>query len=257
MLRRAEIDERMFVKHVVEDVDTAFNQQFDDSAITILKRGNLESSWAVDADLLLRVSTQRCMEKVQLTVKPLNTPLTARSYVISSEQFCPATPISAASQRAHKLHELFVVNTDEDAQADSEFDRLLAQCRENPRLFIGKRVDAFEQLIERRVEEERATRGAAYDAAISCQLRQRLGNVELLFQRLLQKTVMYDRSRNSRANIGDLNVSRRSSINKRLKLFGLIAGDSSQGRFCNRSLRVRARDCAYDLQQRARISLVC
>lgn len=65
-MQRAEIDERMFISHVCENVDMVFNESLDDSAMTMLRRGNLDSSWAVDADLLLRMSTQRCMEKVQV-----------------------------------------------------------------------------------------------------------------------------------------------------------------------------------------------
>ncbi|KAI6220263.1 hypothetical protein M3Y95_01066400 [Aphelenchoides besseyi] len=211
---RMEVDERMFIAHVIGDVSTVFNDQFDgnnkkptefdesivDSAITILKRGNLESNWAVDADLLLRVSTQRCLEKVQLTVKPLNTPLTARSYIISSEQFCPATPISAAAQRPQKLHELFT-----NEYVESEFDMLLGQCPDNPRHFISNYVNHLKQMIVRKVESE-LMENSEYDASFSGQLAQRLNNVEMLFNRLLQKTVMYDRQRNVRGDIGDLNA---------------------------------------------------
>lgn len=144
MMRRAEIDERMFISHVAEHVDMVFNESLDDSAMTMLRRGNLDSSWAVDADLLLRMSTQRCMEKVQLSAKPLNTPLSARSYIISSEQFCPATPISASAYRTQKLHDLF----DQDfMNSDSEFQRLVGQCRDNPKLFISKRGKSFQKLF--------------------------------------------------------------------------------------------------------------
>jgi hypothetical protein len=80
------------------------------------------------------------MEKVQLSAKPLNTPLSARSYIISSEQFCPATPISASAYRTQKLHDLF----DQDFMSDdSEFQRLVGQCRDNPKLFINKRGKPF------------------------------------------------------------------------------------------------------------------
>ncbi|KAI6241130.1 hypothetical protein M3Y99_00385500 [Aphelenchoides fujianensis] len=202
-IRRLEVDERMFIAHLQQDVSTVFNQQFDDAAITILKRGNLESSWAIDADLLLRVSTQRCLEKVQLTVKPLNTPLTARSYVISSEQFCPATPISAAAQRTQKLHDLFI---NDYAQSESEFDVLISQCRDNPRLFIDTQLRTLEQMIHHRVEDERQVRGADFDAGFGCQLEQRLNNVAMVFWRLLQKTIMTDRQRNPRAEPSDLSA---------------------------------------------------
>jgi hypothetical protein len=137
MMQRGEIDERIFISHIAENVDMVFNESLDDSAMAMLRRGNLNSSWAVDADLLLRMSTQRCMEKVQLSAKPLNTPLSSRSYIISSEQFCPATPLSTSTYRLQKLYDLL----DRDfINSDSEFNRLMTQCRrDNPKTFVSKK----------------------------------------------------------------------------------------------------------------------
>lgn len=132
-----EIDERMFISHVAGNIDMVFNESLDDSAITMLRRSDLDTQWAVDADLLLRMSTQSCLKKVQqFTAKPIQTPLTAKSYVISDEQFCPATPISSVAQRVLKLQE--ILNQD-FSSFDQDFDRMVAQCRDNPMLFIGTR----------------------------------------------------------------------------------------------------------------------
>lgn len=139
-MRRAEIDERMLVSHVAEHVDMVFNESLDDSAMTMLRRGNLDSDWAVDADLLLRMSTQRCMERVQLSTKPFNTPLSARSYIISSEQFCPVTPISTSAYRTQKLHDLFDQNC---MSENSDFHQLVSQCKDNPKQFVIQKRKLF------------------------------------------------------------------------------------------------------------------
>jgi hypothetical protein len=57
------------------------------------------------------------------------------------------------------------------------------------------------------VESEKTSIGPSFDEAVASQLQQRLSNTEMLFYRLLQKTVMYDRQRNPRAEVADLSVS--------------------------------------------------
>lgn len=112
----------------------------------MLRRSNLDSSWAVDAELLLRMSTQACLEKVNGQRNP-QTPLSAKSYIISGEQFCPVTPIAAASHKAQKMAELLRIDF---RQMDTEFDRLLAHCRDNPKLFINDRGESCSSYIDRR-----------------------------------------------------------------------------------------------------------
>ncbi|CAD5207398.1 unnamed protein product [Bursaphelenchus okinawaensis] len=201
MLKRMEVDERVFISHVVDNVDMVFNESLDDSAITILRRCNLNSQWAVDADLLLRMSTQSCLQKVQLQAKPLNTPLSARSYIISSEQFVPVTPVSAASYKAQKLAEL---TAQDYKNSDGEFDRLLNHSSENLKAYINDTVEHLENLISRRCDDEAATFGQEFDSSFSNQLQQRLVQVEQLFYRFLQATIMYDRARNPRADSEEL-----------------------------------------------------
>lgn len=105
----------------------------------MLRRSNLDSSWAVDAELLLRMSTQSCLEKIN-GQRNQQTPLSAKSYVISGEQFCPITPIGAATHKAQKMAELLRVDF---RHIDTDFDRLLAHCRDNPKLFINDRGRDF------------------------------------------------------------------------------------------------------------------
>ena len=116
-----------------------YNLHFLVSAITMLRRSNLDSSWAVDAELLLRMSTQACLEKIN-GQRNQQTPLSAKSYVISGEQFCPITPIGAATHKAQKMLELLRVDY---RHIDTDFDRLLTHCRDNPKLFINDRGELY------------------------------------------------------------------------------------------------------------------
>src|SRR4051812_38495463 len=107
----------------------------------MLRRSDFDSSWAIDADLLLRMSTQNCLEK--LNSQRAQTPLSAKSYVITPEQFCPTTPVSISTHRAQKLAELLKV--DYRQTIDSEFDSLMAQSANSPRAFISERVAQLEE----------------------------------------------------------------------------------------------------------------
>ena len=77
--------------------------------------------------------------------------------------------------------------------------------RLQPLLSIAR--DDKPDLITKRIDEDRTSFGQTFDEAFSSQLQQRLNNTEMLFYRLLQKSVMYDRQRNPRAEVSDLSVS--------------------------------------------------
>lgn len=64
----------------------------------------------------------------------------------------------------------------------------------------------MESLIERRVEEEKILCGEMFDAEFNASLPQRLAQVDNLFNRLLKLTVLYDKSRNPRADANDLSL---------------------------------------------------
>lgn len=215
MLKKAEIDERLFLSSVETNVDTIFNEALDGmlgfgqptlvakcalaSAITLLRRCDLESDWAVDAELLLRMSTQACLERLE-TYKA-QTPMSAKSYVVSADQFCPVTPVSASVHRVQKLNELL---KEEYRPLEGEFEELLLRFPDNPKYVIAERITVFGDALMRRVAEEKTTKGENYDEPFTSTVVEYQRNAETIFWRLLQDVVMHD---HARAEAGDLGVS--------------------------------------------------
>lgn len=102
----------------------------------MLRRCTLDTNWAIDAELLLRMSTQNCLEKLN-SQKSWQTPPSTKSYVITPEQFCPATtslPTKGITSKAQKITSLLSIDF---RHTDNEFDQLLSMCRENPKSFIA------------------------------------------------------------------------------------------------------------------------
>lgn len=172
---------------------------FSASAITLLRRCDLESSWAVDAELLLRMSTQTCLERLE--TQKVQTPMSAKSYVVSSDQFCPVTPVSASVHRSHKLNELL---KEDYRPMEADFEEILMRCPENPKYAIAQRIATFGDALMRKVHEEKSTKGANFDEPFSSTVVEYQRNVETIFWRLLQDVVMHD---HNRAEVTDLSVS--------------------------------------------------
>lgn len=102
----------------------------------MLRRCTLDTNWAVDAELLLRMSTQNCLEKLN-TQKLWQTPLSSKSYVITPEQFCSATTSLSTNVPSHKVQKIVNLLSIDFRHTDNEFDQLLSMCRENPKNFIA------------------------------------------------------------------------------------------------------------------------
>lgn len=108
----------------------------------MLRRCSLDTNWAVDADLLLRMSTQQCLEKLNGQRAWQLPPVTKSSYVVTPEQFCPSTPLQEDNvQRLKVLANLISVDF---RHTDNEFDRLLSTCRDNPRPVIADQSGCHE-----------------------------------------------------------------------------------------------------------------
>ncbi|VDM72579.1 unnamed protein product, partial [Strongylus vulgaris] len=101
MLRKGEIDERMFIP---TDTATIFDPAFDSSAVELLRRGSTENRFA-DAELLLTMSTQNCLEKLADVKRPPSRS-DAKSYVISSQQLRPLCPMTHADTTASPTQKL-------------------------------------------------------------------------------------------------------------------------------------------------------
>ncbi|VDM43314.1 unnamed protein product [Toxocara canis] len=199
MMKKGEMDERMFIP---TDIITVFDDAFDASAVEQLRRSAVDESWAVDAELLLRMSTQSCLERLS-EHRQQQTPLSGKSYVISGEQFCPATPISGSLYNATKMEHLLA---DEWHMPSEDLERIMSQCRENPKVFIVDCLRLLGDKLENAVAAERESRGADFDTAFSETISLRRGNADRLFYRLLEKVVVAERERVPANESHDLSV---------------------------------------------------
>ncbi|KHN83919.1 Retinoblastoma-like protein 2 [Toxocara canis] len=182
--------------------DAADIRKMKASAVEQLRRSAVDESWAVDAELLLRMSTQSCLERLS-EHRQQQTPLSGKSYVISGEQFCPATPISGSLYNATKMEHLLA---DEWHMPSEDLERIMSQCRENPKVFIVDCLRLLGDKLENAVAAERESRGADFDTAFSETISLRRGNADRLFYRLLEKVVVAERERVPANESHDLSV---------------------------------------------------
>uniref|UniRef100_A0A914X0W0 Retinoblastoma-like protein 1 n=1 Tax=Plectus sambesii TaxID=2011161 RepID=A0A914X0W0_9BILA len=200
MLRRGEMDERMFIP---KDVQVVFDAANDASPLEQLKSSPSKSTKPLDTDLLLRMSVQACLEKLnQQKAQP--TPLTGKSYVISGDQFCPVTPISGAVYNANKLANLL---NDDWRGPTPELDRIMSQCRENPKTYVADTVRLMGDKIENRVAQEKEAKGSEYDASFTEHIKQHREQADCLFYRLLEKVAVAERERASAIEVPDLSAA--------------------------------------------------
>jgi hypothetical protein len=89
-----------------------------------LKYSPSKTGKPLDTDLLLRMSMQTCLERLNHQ-KSQPTPLTGKSYVISGDQFCPVTPVSASLHGANKMALLVA---DDWRGPTPELDRIMRYC---------------------------------------------------------------------------------------------------------------------------------
>uniref|UniRef100_A0A0N5AMP1 Retinoblastoma-like protein 1 n=1 Tax=Syphacia muris TaxID=451379 RepID=A0A0N5AMP1_9BILA len=189
LIKKGEMDERMFIP---KDISTVFDETFDESAVEQLRRSELGENWDVDAELLLRMSTQSCLEKVN-EQRAQQTPLSGRSYIISGEQAnFTSTPISASTCNALKMESLLRKDWQ---MANSELERIMSESRENPSVFVKNYVRAMGSKLESAVEAETREKGPTYDERFSEMISTRRAITESLFYRLLEKIAIAERQR--------------------------------------------------------------
>ncbi|MFH4975910.1 hypothetical protein AB6A40_002619 [Gnathostoma spinigerum] len=194
--KRGEMDERMFIP---ADISTVFDEAFDASAVEQLRRSELDETWVFDAELLLRMSAQSCLERLN-EQKQQATPLSCKSYVISGDQFCPVSPISASLYNVSKLDDL--LRNDWDFN-DSELDRIMLQWRDNPKEFIVNCVRNMGDELERKVASEREAQDG-FDKTFTQMIKARRSSTDALFYRLLEKVVIAERLRSACMEVPDL-----------------------------------------------------
>ncbi|TKR93962.1 hypothetical protein L596_008320 [Steinernema carpocapsae] len=186
-IRRGEMDERCFV---CENISSVYNEANDVDAISHLRISGDDIT--VDANLLLQIGMQSCLEKVN-DARGAPPSSNGKSYLISNDQFCPVTPLSAATHNAQKLQYLIA----EDWSKSHELEQLYAECREDPRLFVEDLVRRMGEKLENKVAEEQdLPDGGIFDVVFSSMVEMRRAEVETLFYRLLVKILICDRERN-------------------------------------------------------------
>ncbi|VDN06626.1 unnamed protein product [Thelazia callipaeda] len=199
IIDRGDMDERMFLP---EDISIVFDEAYDVCAVQRLQRSDDDDS-LVDAHMLLRLSTQSCLERLQ-DQRQQRTPLSGRGYVISAEQYCPVTPVAASLYNASKLEALLQENW---KKLDIEVENILCHSCEDP---LTKVMDIALQLndrLEKVVEYERQLNGIEYDTTFYEMLHARRNNTESIFFRFLHKITVSERDR-----LGNSNVEKLSAV---------------------------------------------
>ncbi|KIH67772.1 Retinoblastoma-associated protein A domain protein [Ancylostoma duodenale] len=191
MLRKGELDERMFIP---SDIATVFDPANDSSAVELLRRGSNDSRFA-DAELLLTMSTQNCLEKLADVKRPPSRN-DAKSYVISSQQLrplCPMTQTDATASPAQKLNPL--VPSDYKLEGSS-LQRCCHQMRDNPVSLITLSADMMGERFVERVTAECSDREEMFDPAISQAPEEHREAMTTLFFVLVEKIILEERKRN-------------------------------------------------------------
>ncbi|VDK80616.1 unnamed protein product [Litomosoides sigmodontis] len=193
IVKRGEMDERMFLP---ADISVVFDEAYDECAVQRLRHSE-DGDSLVDADMLLRLSTQSCLERLQ-DQRQQKTPLSGRGYVISAEQYCPATPVSASLYNASKLESLLQDNW---RKLDAEVESILCHSCQNPLEKIINIVSQLSSRLEGVVESEGRLGGAEYDTSFREMFAVRKSNTECLFFRFLHKIALSEKDRLGNGNI--------------------------------------------------------
>uniref|UniRef100_A0A1I7XF17 Retinoblastoma-associated protein n=1 Tax=Heterorhabditis bacteriophora TaxID=37862 RepID=A0A1I7XF17_HETBA len=185
MCKRGELDERMFIPEIISNV---FNPAYDSSAVELLRRGADDSTFA-DAELLLRMSTQ--------------------SYIISSDQLRPLTPLSSTLQNSSKL--AFLIPTEWNLTG-SDLERYCLEMRDNPLPTIALNADIMGEKFVERIAEERHARGADFDPNISNMADKHRDSIVSLFYILMEKIARAERDRLPNRDTDFANVFRKEEF---------------------------------------------
>ncbi|CAJ0593524.1 unnamed protein product [Cylicocyclus nassatus] len=191
MLRKGEIDERMFIP---ADITTVFEPSSDSSAVELLRRGSTENRFA-DAELLLTMSTQNCLEKLADVKRPPSRS-DAKSYIISSQQLRPLCPMTQTDTTASPSQKLNPLVPSDFKLEGSSLQRVCLQMRDNPVSLITLSADMMGERFVERVTSECTDKEDLYDPAISQAPEEHREAITTLFFVLVEKIVLEERKRN-------------------------------------------------------------
>ncbi|CAJ0946269.1 unnamed protein product, partial [Mesorhabditis belari] len=184
---RGEFDERLFVPL---NFSLVYNSTFDAVSIEMLRRSE-QSEWSVDTSLILRMSTQACLEKVD---KFKATPLSGKAYIMSSEQFCPMTPAQAPTLSTERLEALI---PDGWTIENSELYRCFSDYHDDPLQEIMQAIETLSERFLAKIEEEQTALGANFDQQVNGSIEKIKTLSANLFYRFLEKIIIFERSRMS------------------------------------------------------------
>ncbi|KJH50608.1 hypothetical protein DICVIV_03282 [Dictyocaulus viviparus] len=191
MLAKGELDERMFLS---TDIECVFDPAYDSSAVEILRRGSVENRFA-DAELLLTMSTQNCLEKLA-EVKRSPTRSDAKSYVISSQQLRPLCPIVLPDTAASSAQRLSPLVPNDFKLEGSSLERCCFQMRDNPLSVIALSAEMMGERFVERVAAEFNDRDHDFDVVISQSVEEHREAMTTLFFVLIERIILEERKRN-------------------------------------------------------------
>ncbi|WKX90609.1 hypothetical protein Q1695_009452 [Nippostrongylus brasiliensis] len=191
MLRKGELDERIFLP---TDIANVFDAAFDAAAVDLLRSGSADNRFA-DAELLLTMSTQNCLEKLA-EVKYSPTRSDARSYVISSHQLRPLCPITQPDNNTTAAQRLSAIVPSEYKLEGSALERYCTHAMNDPL----SEIKFIAYMIGERFVETVASEGSdstdADDQPISQSADEDRKAMTMLFYVLLEHIVLGERKQN-------------------------------------------------------------
>ncbi|KAE9420489.1 hypothetical protein Angca_003027, partial [Angiostrongylus cantonensis] len=199
MLMKGELDERMFLP---TDVANIFDPSYDSLAVEILRRGSAESRFA-DAELLLTMSTQNCLEKLA-DVKRSPARSDAKSYVISSQQLRPLCSIVLPDSTATSAQRLSPLVPNDFKLEGSSLERCCFQMRDNPLSVIALSAEMIGERFVERVAAEFDDRGEEFDPMVSQSVEEVREAMTNLFFVLIERIVLEERKRNPERDLEGL-----------------------------------------------------
>uniref|UniRef100_A0A7I4XZ29 DUF3452 domain-containing protein n=2 Tax=Haemonchus contortus TaxID=6289 RepID=A0A7I4XZ29_HAECO len=191
MLRKGELDERMFLP---DDFSNIFDPAFDSAAVEMLRRGSTDSKFA-DAELLLTMSTQNCLEKLA-EVKRSPVRNDAKSYVISSQQLRPLCPITQNDTSATPTQRLSAILPSDYKLEGSALQRYCLQTKDNPLSVIELSAYMIGERFVEKVAAECNDRQDTFDPSISQSPDEHRKAMTMLFYVLVEHIVLGERRQN-------------------------------------------------------------
>ncbi|KAJ1363596.1 hypothetical protein KIN20_023493 [Parelaphostrongylus tenuis] len=199
MLTKGELDERTFLP---ADIANVFDPAYDSMAVEVLRRGSADGRFA-DAELLLTMSTQNCLEKLA-EVKRSPTRSDAKSYVISSQQLRPLCPIVLPDTTATSAQRLSPIVPKDFKLEGSSLERCCFQMRDNPLSVIALSAEMMGERFVERVAAEFNDRDEEFDPTVSHSAEEVREAMTTLFFVLVERITLEERKRNPERDLEGL-----------------------------------------------------